>query len=265
MITLAEAQERVTKLWGKQAPKAEETYRLMKYVLRVEHEGHTALHNVMTGQLILLNEDEIRLLDALPTKYSQAMEALVADHPFGRVYKGEIESILLLRKIADRLVDFDTILMHGAVIAVDGEAYLFTAPSGTGKTTHIRRWLENMPDAYVVNGDKPLIVVGDTPMACGTPWCGKERMGTNAIVPLKAIVMMKRSEDNSMRPMSFIEAFPRLMEQTHRPADTDKMRKTVRLLSELSKHVALWQFEFNNFKDDTFEVAYHALTSHTCK
>ena len=186
-------------------------------------------------------------------------------NPFGRVFKGEIESILLLRKIADQLVESGVILMHGAVIAVNGEAYLFTAPSGTGKTTHIRRWLENLPEAYVVNGDKPLIIVGDVPMACGTPWCGKERMGTNAIVPLKAIVMMKRSEENLMRPLSFIEAFPRLVEQTHRPAHTDKMRKTVRLASELGKHVALWQFEFNNFKDDTFEVAYRALTGRTSK
>ena len=69
MKTLAEAQQRVVKLWGKQAAKPEETYRLMKYVLRVDHEGHTALHNVMTGQLILLDDDEIRLLDRLPAKY----------------------------------------------------------------------------------------------------------------------------------------------------------------------------------------------------
>ena len=174
-------------------------------------------------------------------------------NPWGRVYKGEIESILLLRKIADRLIDSDTLLMHGA-------AYLFTAPSGTGKTTHIRKWLENLPDAYVVNGDKPLVIVGETPMACGTPWCGKERMGTNAVVPLKGIVMMKRSEENTIRPMSFIEAFPRLMEQTHRPENTEKMRKTVQLLSRLGKQVKLWQFDFNNFKDDAFEVAYRALT-----
>lgn len=181
-------------------------------------------------------------------------------NPRGRVFKGEIESIVLLRKIADRMLDFDTILMHGAVVAVDGEAYLFTAPSGTGKTTHISLWLDNLPDAYVVNGDKPLLIVEDTPLACGTPWCGKERMGTNAIVPLKAIVMMKRAEENAMRPLSFMEAFPHLLEQSHRPEDAEKMRKTVRLLSSLGKRVALWQFECNNFTDDAFRVAYHALT-----
>ena len=181
-------------------------------------------------------------------------------YPRGRVYKGEIESILLLRKIAERMLDFDTLLMHGAVVAANGEAYLFTAPSGTGKTTHLRLWLEKLPDAYVVNGDKPLIIVGDTPLACGTPWCGKERMGTNAIVPLKAIILMQRGEENAMRPLSFLEAFPRLLGQSHRPEDAEKMRKTVRLLSALGKNVELWQFECNNFKDDAFETAYQALT-----
>lgn len=199
------------------------------------------------------------VVQSSPEEILQDGAAFRKVNPFGRVYKGEIESILLLRKIADQLVESDIILMHGAVVAVKDEAYLFTAPSGTGKTTHIRRWLESMPDAYVVNGDKPLIIVGNTPLACGTPWCGKEHMGRNAIVPLKAIVIMKRSEENAMRPLSFFEAFPRLMEQIHRPSDTEKMRKTVRLLSTLGKHVSLWQFDFNNFKDDAFEVAYRAL------
>lgn len=116
MITLAEAQERVTKLWGKQAPKAEETYRLMKYVLRVEHEGHTALHNVMTGQLILLNEDEIRLLDALPAKYSQAMEALVADHYLVPEGYNEYKQLQSLRTILRKLTPPAKAITHYTIL-----------------------------------------------------------------------------------------------------------------------------------------------------
>lgn len=116
MITLAEAQERVTKLWGKQAPKAEETYRLMKYVLRVEHEGHTALHNVMTGQLILLNEDEIRLLDALPAKYSQAMEALVADHYLVPEGYNEYKQLNSLRTILRKLTPPAKAITHYTIL-----------------------------------------------------------------------------------------------------------------------------------------------------
>ena len=68
----------------------------------------------------------------------------------------QFESQLLHRKIADAMPSFDTFLMHGAVVALDGEAYMFTAPSGVGKTTRIMRWLEAFPGSFVVNGDKPL-------------------------------------------------------------------------------------------------------------
>lgn len=103
MITIVESQERVAKLWGKQAIKPEETYRLMKYVLRVEHEGYTALHNVMTGQLILLNDEEIRLLDALPAKYSPEMDALAADHYLVPEGYDEYKQLKSLRTILRKL------------------------------------------------------------------------------------------------------------------------------------------------------------------
>ena len=116
MITLAEAQERVTKLWGKQAPKTEEIYRLMKYVLRVEHEGHTALHNVMTGQLILLNEDEIRLLDTLPATYSADMAALVADHYLVPQGYNEYKQLQSLRTILRKLTPPAKAITHYTIL-----------------------------------------------------------------------------------------------------------------------------------------------------
>ena len=54
-----------------------------------------------------------------------------------------LETLALYRKIAARLLDFHVLLFHGSVIAVHGEAYLFTAKSGTGKTTHTKLWLKN--------------------------------------------------------------------------------------------------------------------------
>ena len=80
-----------------------------------------------------------------------------------------LETLAVYRKIASGMLSFDTMLMHGAVVAVKDKAWLFTAPSGTGKTTHIRLWLDNIPGSFVVNGDKPLIHVGEDIIAYGTP------------------------------------------------------------------------------------------------
>lgn len=172
----------------------------------------------------------------------------------------DLETLAVYRMIAEEMLQFDTFLMHGSVIASEGQSFMFTAPSGTGKSTHIRKWLDNLPNAFVVNGDKPLIIAGDQqPQACGTPWAGKENWQTNTIVPLAAIVLMERSEENEIHEISFSEAFPFLLRQTYQPKDTDKMLKTLRLLKSLDRKVRFYKFNFNNMKDDAFQVSYHEL------
>ena len=56
--------------------------------------------------------------------------------------EGYLESVVVYRKIAERLPYYDAVVFHGAVLAVDEKAYAFTARSGVGKTTHTRLWLE---------------------------------------------------------------------------------------------------------------------------
>ena len=171
----------------------------------------------------------------------------------------ELEVTALLRKISEGIVDYGAFVMHGAVIAFENKAYLFTGKSGTGKSTHIYLWKKNLPNAYIVNGDKPFILAGETPMACGSPWTGKEGVFTNTMVPLAAIVVMERYENNDMRRISFSEAFPTLFQQIYRPADGLRMRKTLDMLKALNGKVAFYRFKFNNLKDDCFEVAYTSL------
>ena len=86
---------------------------------------------------------------------------------------GYLETLVVYRKICEKLLIDNTILMHGAVVASGGAAYMFTAESGTGKTTHIKKWLDNAENSYVINGDKPLIHISENQVtAYGSPWCG---------------------------------------------------------------------------------------------
>ena len=87
----------------------------------------------------------------------------------------------------------------------------------------------------------------------------KENKYTNTMVPIKAIVCMERSEENHITEITFAQAFPFLLQQSYRPGDKDKMRKTLRLLQSLNGKVKFYRFKCNNFKDDCFEVAYNAL------
>lgn len=171
------------------------------------------------------------------------------------------ENILIQRIIAEKMIDYNTILMHGAVIAVDNRSYMFVAPSGTGKTTHIRKWLKNIKGSFVVNGDKPLVLLqNNTAYACGTPWNGKERMGNNSIVSLKGIVFLERSENNYIEKVPFKTIFPSLLEQTYQPDEVSRMKKRLELLLKLKECVSFYRFHINNFKDDAFSVSYTELT-----
>lgn len=173
-----------------------------------------------------------------------------------------LEMAAMLDVVSNKTIDYDVILIHGAVIDVFGEAFLFTGKSGIGKTTHIKKWVEYCPDCKVVNGDKPFIKInknGTPPLACGSPWAGKENMYTKTMVPLKSIIIMERSEENNLQPISFSEAFPTLLQQVYRPRDEKKMRKTLHLMQRLSADVSFWRFRCNNFKNDCFDVAYSAL------
>ena len=80
-----------------------------------------------------------------------------------------------------QLLRFDGLLLHASAVVVDGRAYLFSAPCGTGKSTHVGLWRQRFGDEVtVINDDKPAIVFqGDTPYLCGTPWSGKTALNNN--------------------------------------------------------------------------------------
>lgn len=172
-----------------------------------------------------------------------------------------LETLAVYRKIAETMLDDDTFLMHGAVVGINNHAYMFTAASGTGKTTHVKKWIKKLKNSYVVNGDKPLIKLTDNEViACGTPWCGKERWGKNCMVPLRAIVLMERGENNTINEITFGQALTGLLQQTYVFSDFDKKKKVLMLLSRMNGKIKFYKFSCNNMKEDSFSVAYKALT-----
>ena len=170
-----------------------------------------------------------------------------------------LETLAVYRKICEKMVDYDTVLMHGSVVAVDNQAYLFTAKSGTGKSTHTRYWREVFGErAVMVNDDKPLLkLTEDGVLACGTPWDGKHRLSTNVCVPLKAICILERGEDNEIYPISAQEALPMVFQQTHRPK---KLGKYMEIIDKLTQRVRFYRLRCN-LSPDAAKVAYEAMKS----
>ncbi len=169
------------------------------------------------------------------------------------------ESNVIYRKIADYMLGYSTILLHGAAIAIDNKCYIFTAPSGTGKTTHINNWLKCIPGVIVVNGDKPLINV-ETGLVFGTPWCGKEGMNTNVSVPLAGIIHLERGENNSIVPVSFREMLPVLLQQTYTPTTAKERIQAYQLLGKLNC-IPCYSLKCN-MDVESAVVAYQGISDH---
>ena len=172
-----------------------------------------------------------------------------------------LETIAVQRKVTERLFAYDTLLFHGSVVAVDGQAYLFTAKSGTGKSTHTRFWRETFGDrAVMVNDDKPFLrITEDGVLAYGSPWNGKHGLGNNICVPLKAICILERGEENRIRPISGLEASMMLFQQSNRPMDPRKMPLYMDLIDQLSKKTAFYRMQCN-LDPDAARVAFEAMS-----
>lgn len=171
-----------------------------------------------------------------------------------------LETLAVYRKIAEQMIKFDTILFHGSAVAVDGAGYLFTAKSGTGKSTHTRLWKEYFGErAVMVNDDKPLLQITENGvMVYGTPWDGKHRLSSNISVPLKAICILGRAEKNHIEKITKSIAYPMLIQQTYKSQNTEKVRKILGILSSIADNINLYRSGFN-MEIEAAEIAYNIM------
>lgn len=157
-----------------------------------------------------------------------------------------LEELAVYRKISEKMPEFDTVLFHCSAIAVDGKAYLFTAPSGTGKSTHAALWRKLLGDrAVMINDDKPLIRISDDVTVYGTPYNGKHRLSTDIAVPLKAVCILGRSEANHIEKITKAEAYPFIMQQVYRPNDVTALQKTMVLIDRLCDKTEFYRLGCN--------------------
>jgi hypothetical protein len=172
-----------------------------------------------------------------------------------------LERAAIQRAFAEFLFDYDTLLLHGSTIAIDGSAYLFTARSGTGKSTHTRLWRETFGQrAVMINDDKPFLqLTKGQILACGSPWSGKHGLDTNLSAPLRGICLLERGTENRIRPAEPAQLLPMLQKQAYLPMDPEKFSKFSDLLHALAHKIPLWHMTCT--KDPTAaHIAFSAMS-----
>ena len=169
-----------------------------------------------------------------------------------------LERSVIQRKVAECLLERDVVLMHGSTVAVDGQAYLFTAACGTGKSTHTRLWREVFGErAVMVNDDKPFLRFADGEvLAYGSPWSGKHGLANRVCFPLKGICVLRRGMENEIRPAAGDAVYDFLLHQIFRPEGDLRVPG---LLKEMMNRVAVWEMSCNR-DPEAARVSYGAMS-----
>lgn len=177
-----------------------------------------------------------------------------------------LETLAALRKISEVLPSYRRLLIHGASITLDDKAYLFTALSGTGKSTHIRLWRKYLGARVdIVNGDKPFVSLDCSddgkvvPRIYGTPWAGKENWHKNRSAVLDGICFLRRGEENKIRTLEPAECLQLLFNQVYLPKDKVASELTLELMDVLVRNIPLYLLDCD-ISEEAVKCSFEGMT-----
>ncbi len=140
---------------------------------------------------------------------------------------GEVFRYCILKK--------NGMVVHSSSLDYNGSGVIFSAPSGTGKSTHTSLWMKYYGEqTRMINDDCPAITFGgNIPVVNGTPWSGKTNINANISAPLRAVILLEQKPENKIKRISVDEAVFRLLHEVTRPAYKDLMNLTLGYIEKI--------------------------------
>lgn len=166
------------------------------------------------------------------------------------------EFIAIYEIIASQLYKYNRVLLHGAAIEYEGLGYLFLAPSGVGKSTHIKLWKDNFEGVTVINGDKPII--DDDGYIYGTPWSGKEGWNTNTSVKLSGIVILYRDSYNHIEETTYSDNLANVLNQVYKD---DNFDISISIIDKAFKNIPIYKLGCTKDKEAA-QICLKTITNH---
>lgn len=203
---------------------AADTYCIADLTVRMHTFGRTAQQSLpyrtshVDNPNIVIENDRFALMAKYPELSEDDCEYITTGAAFNRL-----------------LPSFGGMMVHSSAVVTGGRAYLFTAPSGTGKSTHTALWLQLLGErAFILNDDKPVLrIFPESVRVYGTPWSGKTDQNRNTSALLGGICILKRGAENCIRRATVAEALPVLLEQTQRSLFPIRTESLLRVLDRL--------------------------------
>lgn len=170
--------------------------------------GKTRIYRTATGYRITLSySDKVHVMEADP-EFMKVSAVLRWDDEYVSV---ALSSMLRIA-FAQAVLMHSAVSVHASAVVSGGKAVLFMGSSGTGKSTHSRLWLENVPDTRLLNDDNPIVrIVDGEAMVYGSPWSGKTPCYLDESAPIAAMVRLAQAPENRFSRKSDVESFSILL------------------------------------------------------
>ena len=141
-----------------------------------------------------------------------------------------------------RLLEYRGIVVHASGIKWRDKGILFSAPSGTGKSTQAGLWHEHMEDTVILNDDTPALrFVGDKPYIFGSPWSGSTDINCNDAVPLSAVILLEQAPENQIISLNTEQALPLFLPRFFLPYfDQHMLEQALTICSDILSSVPIY-------------------------
>lgn len=166
---------------------------------------------------------------------------------FSGLSDSDIEYLLYSILFYDKLLDFDGMMLHASAVAYENRAYLFSADSGVGKSTHTSYWTELFDSAVIINDDKPALRFVDGELyVYGTPFSGKHNISVNSRVLLGGICFLERGEANHIETIEPKEALRYILKQSVSNTTEERISKKLEIMDKVLNSAKLYKMKCTN-------------------
>ena len=155
--------------------------------------------------------------------------------PFSSAIRAACEAGMTMR---------DGMPLHAALVEKDGYGVVFLGPSGMGKSTQAKLWVEHQGADFII-GDRPgLRHIDGKWIGFGMPWDGKDNIKQQKQVPIRALISLEQAPENSIRRLTKQEAMIVLLNQVMMPMwDDAAMALLTPLMGRLATEIPFYHLK----------------------
>ena len=160
-----------------------------------------------------------------------------------------------------KLLKHQGFMIHASAVEKEGKAYLFSAPSGTGKSTHAQLWRQTFKGEpiRIINDDKPAVCLQNGVFyACGTLFSGKTDKNENRKAPIQGLCMLHRGKTNNIQKITSGEALPLILPQTLFYGDEEETNLLLSFLDRFLQSVPVYKMECT-MEEEAAKTAYFCM------